>query len=113
MMQYFFVFFFIRDQWENSLELQEQFYNAQLEYIKNREASEKENYEKQIANNPDVQHRYFHELRGSRCEGPNNLSIVTFAYPTGVTTVGAPVSGGAQPPTRRQYYKLQRRQGCC
>lgn len=102
-----------RAEWESSLALQEEFYNAQLEFIRNQEQAALAHYNRQMEGGSDIQTKYLQELKGQSSMGPGNIKTITFAYPASVTSTGAPVSAGAQIPSRRVLIKSRRKKGCC
>lgn len=102
-----------RAEWESSLGMQEEFYNSQLEFIKNQEQAALAHYNRQVKGESDIQEQYIKELKGKTTVGPGNITTTTYTYPVTVTATGAPVSAGAQVPSRRVLVKPRRRGGCC
>lgn len=100
-----------RKEWETSLEMQEDFFKSQMDYLRNKNA-EAENYMKnQIEGGPAAEVDALKQLKlGRDSERNGEISVVRFMYPASVTSTGAPVSAGAQMPCRRP---LRRQKSAC
>lgn len=101
-----------RQEWETSLGLQEEFYASQMEYLQEKNAAAEAYLTEQMEAKKEFESDIMKHIKTGREYLPGNISSTTFAYPTSVTTTGAPVSGGAQLPTRRPL-KRGAKPVCC
>lgn len=96
-----FLFLLCRKEWISSLELQEEFYNTQMQYLKERNLAAEEHLKAQMGRDEDVHEHILGLLKLGREKGPGQISTVSYIYPATLTSTGVPVSGGAALPYRR------------
>eukprot|EP01070_Trichotokara_eunicae_P011165 Trichotokara_eunicae@DN6833_c0_g1_i1.p1 len=101
----------MRREWEKSKEVQDQFYERQMEFI---EAQKLE--AQQVTDNANAKRRVIEliytkqlSMKHENAEGDAGNLTYSYAYPENVAHLGAPVSGGAGVPHKRRSLPIVKR----
>lgn len=94
-----------RHEWENSLNLQQEFFETQMQFLQSRNEEALALYKSQVLAEGRVADQVLKHLDIGRIQPDNDICPVTtvkFAYPASITVTGAPISGGAPCPFKRR-----------